>query len=380
MRNSITFAVILSSMMICSCKQSAQNANKVVVVNDDDAIEVNFEDVATDVQVVPILGDIIIGECYEMQCYGNELFIHDGRNAIYYFIDNVFKSKLYSVGRGPGEYINIRQFAYSVNDKILYIKPTNGKEILWYSVPEMKYLGKTRLKEEANSIFMHNDTMFLVSSNNDSLSSVQLIGKYTGNVIKKITDIYRFAEQRSYKSMSGYGPNSRILSIAGYENSIYTLSENGKLKPIFRFGFGKKSIPEKYLNAHLYEKQKIMDYMSFIYSSSAEKCLYGGFFCKQEKNGLSFWYSKFFMGSDKLCYYRHTKNSDTNLKGFHVPGLKKPILPMCVTDEGYIMAFEGTSDMIIDPDTEPSPLAKQIIKAMDAQRDENPVLVYFDIK
>ena len=86
------------------------------------------------------------------------------------------------------------------------------------------------------------------------------------------------------------------------------------------------------------------------------------------------------MGSDKLCYYRHTKNSDTNLKGFHVPGLKKPILPMCVTDEGYIMAFEVTSDMIIDPDTEPSPLAKQIIKAMDEQRDENPVLVYFDIK
>ena len=380
MRNSITFAVILSSMMICSCKQSAQNANKVVVVNDDDAIEVNFEDVATDVQVVPILGDIIIGECYEMQCYGNELFIHDGRNAIYYFIDNVFKSKLYSVGRGPGEYINIRQFAYSVNDKILYIKPTNGKEILWYSVPEMKYLGKTRLKEEANSIFMHNDTTFLVSSNNDSLSSVQLIGKYTGNVIKEITDIYRFAEQRSYQSMSGYRPNSRILSIAGYENLIYTLSENGQLKTIFRFGFGKKSIPEEYLNAHLYEERKIMDYMSFIYSSSAEKCLYGGFFCKRETNGVSFWYSKFFMGSDKLCYYRHTKNSDTNLKGFHVPGLNKPILPKCVTDEGYIMAFEGTSDMIIDPNTEPSPLAKQIIKAMDAQRDENPVLVYFDIK
>ncbi len=42
--------LLFSVLMLCSCKQQKQDAD-VIIIDDDDAIEVNFEDVAANVRV-----------------------------------------------------------------------------------------------------------------------------------------------------------------------------------------------------------------------------------------------------------------------------------------------------------------------------------------
>jgi hypothetical protein len=381
MRNSITFAVILSSMMICSCKQSAQNASNVVVFNDDDAIEVNFEDVATNVRVVPIKSDSLIGGCYELQCYGDELFLKDNQHkSIYYFKNNEYKAKLNAVGRGPGEYTNRDDFTYCRDDKLLYIR-TTGSVVMWYSVPDMSYQGKMQSDRYFRAIYSHDkNTLLLPTTIEDSIYNISLVDKSTGKIIKDVQKISGFAFARSSESLDGYNEESHVYSTLGEVNSVVRVSEEDECQMLFKYNFGDKSLTDKMTTFN--DAQEALEYYKLVFYPGAKDYLCGGYFLKVKNDDISFWYTRIKPSLDNpyYCFYRHTSEFDTNLKGFHVPGLKNQIFPKCVTDDGYVTIFEGTSDMIIDPDTEPSPLAKQIIKAMDAQRDENPVLVYFDIK
>lgn len=66
----LAYTLLLPTVLLISCKQ---NDPDVVIVDDDDAVEVNFEDVATDIRVVPLVSDEPIGGCRLIQCYGNEL-------------------------------------------------------------------------------------------------------------------------------------------------------------------------------------------------------------------------------------------------------------------------------------------------------------------
>ena len=91
-------------------------------VDDEDAVEVAFEDVATDIRIVPLISDEPIGGCSELHCYGNEVFMSDkSTEYLYYFVDGKLVSTLHAVGRGPGEYLGITHFVYSPTKKQLFI-------------------------------------------------------------------------------------------------------------------------------------------------------------------------------------------------------------------------------------------------------------------
>lgn len=370
-----TAIAVILSIVIGSCKQSAHDVQDVVLIDDDDAVEVNFEDVATDVRVAPVKGDTLIGECYELQCYGNEAFIFDYMNkTIYYLVDNEYKSALKAIGRGPGEYTKIHGFSYCPDNKMLYVR-TARSTVSWYSVPDMKYQGQTQTNSYFMNFFVHDKNTFIVSSSiEDSIYHLTLVDIPTGREIKNIQKISGFASARSSESVASYRDGAHVYSLLGETNSVIRVSDDNEYQQLFKYTFGDKSVSDKTIESGgLY---------SVLFSSDGYKYLCGGFFLKVKRNDISFWYTSLLPSLDNpyYCYYKRSGNSETNLKGFHVPGLKKQIYPKCITDDGYLTVFEGTSDMIIDPDTEPSPLAKKIIEAMDSQKDNNPVLVYFNIK
>ena len=370
-----------SVIMFLSCKQT-DFRSEVVTINDNDAVEVNFEDVAKNVRVVPLKSDSLLYGCYEMQCYGNDIFIlGDNSKIIYYFHNDSLKSVLEEVGRGPGEYINIGQFTYDTEEKMLYVISLIGNEILWYSVPDMKFCGKTTLSCNVNAFMVHDKNTFLISCDTDSSYVLDLIDKTSGKVIKHIQTLSVYAYNACNRTLLGYSHNNNTLSVLGTENVVYSIGDNMVVDTLIKYGFGDKNYPEKYINPDVDDITILSEYLHYISSDEYNDCLRGGYFMRMEDDGLSFWYSTAKPSVQKDYMYYRCSDSDTlNLKGFKVPGLKYQIAPKCITDDGYAAVFEGIADNYIDPDTEPSPLAKQIIKAMDAQRDENPVLVYFDIK
>ena len=375
-----SIAVILS-IVIGSCKQSSHDVQDVVLIDDDDAIDVNFEDVATDVRVAPVKGDTLIGECYELQCYGNEAFIFDYMNkTIYYLVNNEYKSALKAVGRGPGEYTGIDDFSYCPDNKMLYVR-TSRSTVLWYSVPEMKYSGKTQTDIYLMNFFVHDKNTFMVSSSiEDSIHYLTLVDIPTGREIKDIQNISGFASARSSESVASYRDGAHVYSLLGEINTVIRVSDDNEYQQLFKYTFGDKSMSDKF--TEIEDLASATEFYNVLFSSDGYKYLCGGYFLKVKRNDISFWYTRLRPSLDNpyYCYYKRSGNSETNLKGFRVPGLKNQIYPKCITDDGYVTVFEGTSDMIIDPDTEPSPLAKKIIEAMDSQKDNNPVLLYFNIK
>ena len=100
--------IVCAVLGIAGCGKSV--STDVLVVDDDDAVEVVFEDVATDIRIVPLISDEPIGGCSELHCYGNEVFMSDkSTEYLYYFVDGKLVSTLHAVGRGPGEYNIIDQ-------------------------------------------------------------------------------------------------------------------------------------------------------------------------------------------------------------------------------------------------------------------------------
>jgi hypothetical protein len=81
-----SFFIVCAALSIMGCADVT--VQDVPEVDDDDAVEVAFEDVTTDVRIVPLISDDPLGACNELHCYGNEVLMSD-RNGeyIYYFVD-----------------------------------------------------------------------------------------------------------------------------------------------------------------------------------------------------------------------------------------------------------------------------------------------------
>lgn len=380
LKKSLRFSVLilLSSALLFSCKKDDSN---VVIIDNADAVEVNFEDAATNIRVVPLICDTLLHGCSELQSFGNDLFmLSENHQVIYYFRNDSLFNILNSVGRGRGEYLTIEQFTYDPNKGMLYVIPLNSKKILWYSIPDMRFHGETDLPYKASAFAVHDDKTFLVSCSTDSIFTLNYINKESGSIIQQVQIIEGYAFNAFNRTLLGYTINNHTYSILGYRNVIISINEKMKPDTIFEYSFGKKNIPQKYFDYDPNDVIEIINEALFFTTDIANNYLRGGYFLKKEDKQISFWYSNAKNVSQKeYFYYKHTNKKDVNLKGFKVPGLNCQIIPKCITEDGYVAIFEGLSDSYIDKGSDFSPLAKEIITVMNNRTDENPILVYFSM-
>ena len=132
-------------MLFAECKKENTVHNGVLSITDSsESQEVAFEDVATDISIVPLICDEPIDGINSVKCYGSRAVMRaTGAESIYIFDDGKLTAKLNKVGRGRGEYTIISSFVYSPSTNILYVQGA-GSMILKYSVPEMEHLGTTK--------------------------------------------------------------------------------------------------------------------------------------------------------------------------------------------------------------------------------------------
>ena len=370
--------VLLLLLLMLNCKQQDPN---VVIINDDDALEVNIEDVATDIRVVPLKSEELINGWKNMWSYNdNELFIQDRYGKIiYYFYDNVLRGKLDAVGRGPGEYTAIEWFAYSPEEKMIYITQYTRGLVMKYSVPDMKFCGKIQVNGRIGNLSINDDKTLLMAYLDDSLSqySLQLVDNISGDTLNKVMMLN---PRQYYSTAKSMRPDSKLLSIWGGVNSIGLVSNKNEFKVLFKYSFGEKGIPSRIYDYDVADSDGTTDFVTYVLSDEGKLSLNGCFFPKKESDGISFWYNRAITRDTLYCYYRKTIDSVTHYKGFKVPGLKTPLFPECSTESGYVSILEGTPDRYIDSTKVASPLAKLILDAMREQKDNNPVVVYYNIK
>ena len=57
------------AMLFTECKKTASFENYISIADPDDSQEVAFEDVATDIRIVPLISDEPVGGCSGIKCY-----------------------------------------------------------------------------------------------------------------------------------------------------------------------------------------------------------------------------------------------------------------------------------------------------------------------
>ena len=254
------FLALIGSLVFAGCKDETE----IIVVNDEEAQEVWFEDVATNVRVVPLVSEEPIGSIRNMICYGNEIIALDNdKKTVYYFDNGTLVSKMNHEGRGRGEYVDIKRYAYSPSKKVLYVVADD--KILWYSVPGMRYCGNTPISYTMNFLTMHDDDHFFGVICKDQRFLAALIDIETGEITKEIEEISMYNHEESNISMSSYSKERHYYSKSDFNNTIVTVKPDNETKVLLKYNFGEKSIPEKYLDFDLKNPMnfgKLFEYMA----------------------------------------------------------------------------------------------------------------------
>lgn len=367
--------VALVALLFIGCSQKSEN--DVTAIDLDNAIDVRFEDVATDVRIIPLKSDKPIGGCYYMQCVGDEvLILENNYQTVYYFKEGKLLSTLNSVGRGPGEYTNINRICYDAERKVLYVNHYGEYDaILQYSVPEMKYIGTLKVGSTVESIKLYDDKTMMLSLKDGKEYGCFLYDIESQTITTKVCDLTTYQGENGDNVLSGFNKKSHLISLFGTNTRL--LSYTGQdLEEVFKFNYGNKGVDLIYENLSLDKEDDLKAFFSYrdSHRDHFKDCNY-----PRQDNGVSFWYNKLSFEPEYYHYFRVTNDGTVSLKGFNVPGLSIPIVPDCITENGYAKIIEGGKDEIIDTETPLSELGQQIIDAVMHQNDDNPVIIYFNI-
>lgn len=373
----ICLATIVAVNYACSPKYEKEG----VIIDGDKAIDVQFEDVATNVSVFPLVGDNPIEDFVKVEMYGNEMLgMNSTQQRVYYFKNNVLEGVLNAVGRGRGEYMTLGEMLYDQDQHILYVTHLNDRtEILKYSVPDMKYIGTLHAPLSIGSMRLYDSKTFLISTKDEQQQcGIFLFDIVSEKILQEVCELTSYQYEQSLNVLSSFNKKNHLISLFGTTNRLCNFSYNSdSLEILFSFNYGATAADYVYQapTKSAQDANKLARYLNENAGTYANF-----YFPRKLKNGVSFWYSTLQRRKKNYRYYRIEKDTEINYKGFHIKGLNTLIYPSCICEQGYATIIQGPVDKIMVPEEEESPLAKKILETMNSQNDSNPIIVYYDIK
>lgn len=373
-------------MLFTECKKTASFENFVSITDCDQAQKVAFEDVATDIRIVPLISDEPVGGCSCVKCYGSMvLVLADQAKSLYIFEDGKQIAHLCKVGRGRGEYTLIGDFVYSPKNKLLYIKGAAGiNHVLVYSFPDLQFL-RSFDGGDFTAFAEHDDSTLIcrMAYEEDCKYADYFVSTKTGEKLGFVKEV-GLTSLMYNTEMNYYTPEHRILLETGSVNTISEIpAKIGEKERIIRkFDFGDKSISSKYDSINLEDdlNSLLTDFMQSILTNS--ETILNINKAVATEGSVSFWYSSLVKGKD-ATYCRINDNDEmVRYCGFKASGTKTGLFATTVTEKGeYVALVEGLPETLFDEESdERSEFSAKLEKTMKAQAFNNPVLIYYNIK
>ena len=367
-------------MLFTECKKGNTVHDGVLSINNSsESHEVAFEDVATDIRIVPLISDEPLGCSTQVKCYGSTtVILSTDLYTLYFFEDGKLTAKLNKAGRGHGEYNFVSDFVYSPERKIVYV--LNSSRILKYSVPDMEYLG---MIEQPNMLKFaeHDDsTLICFMTSPEDQPGIYFLNTNNGQVSGKLKDVSGLSLIMS-SDMSYYTPDHRILIALSSINTISEVSAdiNKGEDIILSFDFGKDGMPAKFDSI---DENVDMDFMMELgqyLNDHRETIVTEVSKLMADDQSISFWYHSGLVGYNHYC--RITDGQVVTYKGFQASGTKGFILPSGLTDGGqYVTLIDQLPETLFEGSQERSAFSSQLEETMKAQAFNNPVLIYYNIK
>lgn len=369
--------ICLMTMILCSCVGKVDTPSG-LVIDEKSAVCLSADDIVSDFMIVPLKGDEPLDEIIGMSCYGDEQFVENlVSDRLYYFRNHEYVNCLHSVGRGPGEYLNINSYSYDPQQKILYVVSDNVRGVLRYSIPSMEYIGTIPGSGQLSAVcVLPSGKLGVIDRSPDlRISYFTCVDPVSLEVDTLMTfDSFRFQDRGFYRS-----GDAILMGFDWVPSEIVAITQDGP-RTLLDYSFGKEGIP-----LELYEEASKGNFLAAVQVSDAkhyEGKLFGSFQARaEEKGAVTFWYTKNNDEMGRLRFCRVTGNGKISIvKDMSIAGLNIRLKPFAVTEDGYAMIVNGPSDLLIDPDTPMGNLAGKIVKAVDSQKNDNPVVVYFSMK
>lgn len=374
MRISVLFCVASALLVTVGCKDNDDSG--IFSLNGADARDMLFEDVADVVSVIPLNSEqpIELGSVY---VFGKELFITDeAREKLWYFKNNELISVLDAHGRGHGEYTNLFNISYHPQTHTLYVKSPDENNLIKYKVPSMRFDGKIPYDGYVRNFVCTSQDRFLATIRNNGQASLSVMDSCM-NPIRTIMELSYMEEDCGL--LNYYKDNKVVATLCDYDNRICFVDSMGTLNELFRFRFS-DGIPKNVCDVGS-DESKIIDYSLY---QTRNHFFYGAVLPLITDDDLSFWYcnNNGPEGDDSWLWLYHKRGDEViQAKNLTIPGLNLIIQPDDYSPEnGYYTIIQGPEDLILDPLTDPSPLASRILDAVRTQNDDNPIVISWKLK
>ncbi|MBO7477297.1 MAG: 6-bladed beta-propeller [Salinivirgaceae bacterium] len=365
------------ALVFASC---GSHSPEVPTIKNDilDVEEVWLDDIATDIEIQPIVADYPL-ETFLTICGNDSEFVALDENlqTLYYVVDNRVVSRLKTIGRGPREYQNITDIAYLVADKTLYAYTPDRQCVYCYKMPGFEFVGKRDLKQDVNAMILLDDkNLLLTGYGYDSCanSSIYRYNLESGTAERIIETNY---VSKTYTSTSSFCTKggSVFFAMPGSDNIIYQYNSTA-LQPFARIDYGNYNFDRDLCNI---DGNKIEDMIKYFSYTEEKDFAIGCYYLDVNNSSITYWHSPH-IGKKFRKYYTVCKGSECHNYSIRIAGLNQKVFPMMIKNGVYTTIIDGDWESKIIPDEQLSPLAQRIVEAMKNQNDYNPVLVRFRLR
>jgi hypothetical protein len=245
----LTACILFFFVWACSVDKTMEYHQ--VISLDDVKNEIEFEDIRfIKLETNP---DILLGNDIFLKISEDKIFILDKdyqKCVLCYSNVGIFLSKIGKKGKGPGEYIEIRDFIIK-NDEVEILSGAGASSTISKYNIEGQFLGKTDISYAAFSFENISDDYYAIgtgynkSIHKNRIYIVDKNGKEVEKLLPNQTDIKIPVVENTFTKFG-----SKIYYRESFNNQVYSV-EDFQLTVNYELNFGKYSIPEKFYKSDI---------------------------------------------------------------------------------------------------------------------------------
>jgi len=370
------FLIFLFFIITISCSNDSINS-----LNNDarDVSTIFFEDISYDIVVNPIVSDEPIESIMSISGNNMEFVALDSKLQTMYLIKNdTVVSKHKSVGRGPKEYSNITEIAYSPERKTLYAYSPDKKGIFCYKMPKFEYVKSIRVFPEITGMHLIDNGNIIIScynyepSHNDC--GIFLIDPQTESINKVISTNYTnsiFTSSASFFQKL----DTLFFTLPESKTTIYKYY-NDTLKPKLCINYKDMNFKKGLCDT---DGNEMSDMIKFLTYRDEKDYAIGCYYMNISDSIFSYWHHPH-INKKYHDYLTVCKNGNCNNYIINIEGIKYRIFPQLLYDNIYSMIIEGDWQKKIDKNQNLSITGNKIIKTMKEQNYDNPIILRFKLR
>lgn len=268
----LTTLFVLLYINACNTNQHNNNSNSSKLISvpinfDENVDQIELSEIVDSIYYIPLkTSDVdLMADISKILDYNNQYFISDTENNLFCFNEHGdFIYKIYRQGKGPGEYLRLRDFtidkekqAVVISDDVSwkYYKIDNGEFIEEKSAPtpayKMEYLDKGKYLLDAS-----------FNTNAKLAKAGELYSIILADSEAKIKDSYLpfdasiNSEVNMYFKLNQFMKyNREVIVNRMLSDTVYTFSENG-LQSKYFIDYGDKTLPKDILDPDKLQKYK----------------------------------------------------------------------------------------------------------------------------